>query len=137
MAFTLLNNFQLLDTVVLTGRRKVFVKDVNSPFSNAGVYSYVSFNIENASAQPINNNNNNNSNQLLLADGIREYEAYTIYTSTLMKSSEETTTELADQVQLNGIYGLNWFTVVKSKKHSMTSNGSQYEVTVVKYPNVT
>ena len=136
MAFTLLNNFQLLDTVVLTGRRKVFVKDVNSPFSNAGVYSYVSFNIENASAQPISNNNNN-SNQLLLADGIREYEAYTIYTSTLMKSSEETTTELADQVQLNGIYGLNWFTVVKSKKHSMTSNGSQYEVTVVKYPNVT
>ena len=132
MAFTLLNNFQLLDTVVLTGRRKVFVKDVNSPFSNAGVYSYVSFNIENASAQPISTNN-----QLLLADGIREYEAYTIYTSTLMKSSEETTTELADQVQLNGIYGLNWFTVVKSKKHSMTSNGSQYEVTVVKYPNVT
>ena len=132
MAFTLLNNFQLLDTAVLTGRRKVFVKDVNSPFSNAGVYSYVSFNIENASAQPISNNN-----QLLLADGIREYEAYTIYTSTLMKSSEETTTELADQVQLNGIYGLNWFTVVKSKKHSMTSSGSQYEVTVVKYPNVT
>lgn len=132
MAFTLLNNFQLLDTAVLTGRRKVFVKDVNSPFSNSGVYSYVSFNIENASAQPISNNN-----QLLLADGIREYEAYTIYTSTLMKSSEETTTELADQVQLNGIYGLNWFTVVKSKKHSMTSNGSQYEVTVVKYPNVT
>ncbi len=132
MAFTLLNNFQLLDTVVLTGRRKVFVKDVNSPFSNAGVYSYVSFNIENTSVQPISNNN-----QLLLADGIREYEAYTIYTSTLMKSSEETTTELADQVQLDGIYGLNWFTVVKSKKHSMTSNGSQYEVTVVKYPNVT
>ena len=132
MAFTLLNNFQLLDTAVLTGRRKVFVKDVNSPFSNSGVYNYVSFNIENASAQPISNNN-----QLLLADGIREYEAYTIYTSTLMKSSEETTTELADQVQLDGIYGLNWFTVVKSKKHSMTSNGSQYEVTVVKYPNVT
>ena len=42
-----------------------------------------------------------------------------------------------NKVQLNGIYGLNWFTVVKSKKHSMTSNGSQYEVTVVKYPNVT
>ena len=57
MAFTLLNNFQLLDTAVLTGRRKVFVKDINSPFSKAGVYSYVSFNIENDSEQPISNNN--------------------------------------------------------------------------------
>ena len=132
MAFTLLNNFQLLESGVLTGRRKVFVKDLSSPFSNAGSFNYQTFSIENASVQPISNNN-----QLLLADGIREYEAYTIYTSSLMKSSEETTTELADQVQLNGIYGLNWFTVVKSKKHSMTSNGSQYEVTVVKYPNVT
>lgn len=132
MAFTLLNNFQLLESGVLTGRRKVFVKDVSSPFSNAGSFSYQTFSIENASVQPISNNN-----QLLLADGIREYEAYTIYTSTLMKSSEETTTELADQVQLDGVYGLNWFTVVKSKKHSMTSSGSQYEITVVKYPNVT
>ena len=53
-----------------------------------------------------------------------------------MKSSEEATTELADQVQLDGLQGLDWFTVIKSRKHSMTSSGNQYEVIVVRYPNV-
>ena len=131
MAFTLLNTFTLLESASLTGRRKVFVKDVNSPFENSGTYQYTSFTITNSSVQPLSNNT-----QQLLPEGIREYEAYTIYTATPMKSSEEATTELADQVQLNGLQGLDWFTVIKSRKHSMTSSGNQYEVIVVRYPNV-
>ena len=130
MAFTLLNSFALLDSMVLQGQRKTFVQDPNSTFKNKGTYQYTPFSVENASVQPLTD-----KNQLLLAEGIREYEAYTIFTSTLLKSAEETTVELADQVLINGLFGESWFTVLRSKKYSITSNGSQFEVTVVKYPN--
>ena len=65
-----------------------------------------------------------------------EHEAYFVYTSTPLKSSEEATLELADQIQIDGVYGLDWFTVVRVKKHSITSNGSQYEAIVIKNPKV-
>ena len=80
MAFTLLNSFTLLDSMTLQGRRKTFVQDPNSTFKNKGTYQYTTFNIENASVQPLTD-----KNQLLLAEGIREYEAYTVFTSTLLK----------------------------------------------------
>ena len=129
MAFTLLNNFQLLESQTLTGQRKVFVAGTTSVFSNSGSYEYESFDVENASIQPVSKDS-----QILQTDGFREYEAYTVYTSTPLKSSEEQTTDLADQIQIDGVYGLEWFTVIRVKKHSITSSGSQYEALVIKYP---
>jgi len=130
MAFKLLNDFKLLDPVTLIGRRKTFVQDTGSVFSNAGTYAYESFTLENVSVQPASKDT-----QILQADGIREYEAYNVFTSTPLKSSEEETTDLADQVQIDGVYGLNWFTDVRVKKYTITSNGSQYQALVIKYPN--
>ena len=131
MAFELLNTFKFLDPVILTGRRKVFTASGTSVFSNSGSFSYEIFNVENASVQPVAKDT-----QILQADGIREYEEYFVYTSTPLKSSEEATLELADQIQIDGVYGLGWFTVVRVKKHSITSNGSQYEAIVIKNPKV-
>ena len=132
MPFTLLNSFTLLDSQVLSGRRKVFVKDTSTtnPFENKGSYSYQTFTIENCSVQPLTD-----KNQMLLTEGIREYEAYTIFTTTALRSAQEKSNDLADQVELDGLFGLSWFTVLRSKKYGMTSSGPQYEVTVVKYPN--
>ena len=90
MAFELLNTFKFLDPVILTGRRKVFTASGTSVFSNSGSFSYETFNVENASVQPIAKDT-----QILQADGIREYEAYFVYTSTPLKSSEEATLELS------------------------------------------
>ena len=131
MTFELLNTFKFLDPVILTGRRKVFTASGTSVFSNSGSFSYETFNVENVSVQPVAKDT-----QILQADGIREYEAYFVYTSTPLKSSEEATLELADQIQIDGVYGLDWFTVVRVKKHSITSNGSQYEAIVIKNPKV-
>ena len=130
MAFTLLNNFTLLDAENLQGRRKTFVKNPSSVFDNDGDYVYAPFTVENSSVQALSD-----KNQLLLEEGIREYEAYTVYTTTALKSAQEATTELADQIYINGLTGYNWYTVLKAKKHSITSGGSQYEATVIKYPN--
>ena len=99
MAFELLNTFKFLDPVILTGRRKVFTASGTSVFSNSGSFSYETFNVENASVQPVAKDT-----QILQADGIREYEAYFVYTSTPLKSSEEATLELADQIQIDGKY---------------------------------
>ena len=130
MGFTLLNNFTLLDSMSLSCRRKVFVKDTTSVFDNDGTYQYQPFNAENCSVQPLTERS-----QLLLDEGLREYESYTVYTTTALKSVKEASEDLADQVYINGQHGYSWFTVLKVKKHSVTSNGNQYEVVVVKYPN--
>ena len=132
MSFILWNSFSLLDKQSITARTKVFVKDPLSNFENVGTYQYTTFTVENASVQPTTD-----KNLLLLGEGIRDYESYTIYTTSVLKPSEETTNDLADQVQLDGLFGVGWFTVVKSKKYGVTSSGPQYEVIVVKYPNNT
>lgn len=131
MGFTLLNSFTLLDSMTLSCRRKVFVKDTNSVFDNVGTYSYQTFNAENCSVQPITERS-----QLLLEEGLREYESYTVYTTTPLTSVKEASEDLADQIYLDGQLGQSWFTVLKVKKHSVTSSGSQFEVVVVKYPTV-
>lgn len=130
MGFTLLNNFTLLDAANLQGRRKTFTSNPDSVFDNDGTYSYTTFDVENSSVQPLSDRN-----QLLLEEGIREYEAYTVYTTTPLKTVQEATQELADQIYIDGLAGYNWYTVLKARKYSITSGGSQFEATVIKYPN--
>lgn len=130
MGFTLLNDFTLLDAASLQGRRKTFTSDPSSVFDNDGTYSYTTFDVENSSVQPLSDRN-----QLLLEEGIREYEAYTVYTTTPLKTVQEATQELADQIYIDGLAGYNWYTVLKARKYSITSGGSQFEATVIKYPN--
>lgn len=88
--------------------------------------SFVDFTVENAGApQPVIG-----EDQIVLPEGFRNRNTFRIFTTTVMRSVEEFTSNEADQVYIAPF----WYTVVKSHPWSYGLQ-SHYEIYVAKNPD--
>lgn len=107
---------KLLPQVSLVARSRVAIKDPNSPFENSNnTITYTEKPINNCSVQPVTGKALKDLETQLGMDGMKNYEAYYIWTSTKLIVSVEGTNVLSDQVKLESVTGQElWFTALRA-----------------------
>lgn len=109
----LLDNFTLLDLKTYQGRSRVYVQDVDSPIANMGnSISYTEFDIEASSLQPISG-----KTLQALPQGYRSKAQYSFWTKTEIRSLEQGTDILSDQILIDG----KWYSIYSHQDWTRTS----------------
>ena len=114
--------------VDLVARRVLVTKNPSSIFENEGSESYETFTASNCTVQPASG-----QDLLVLDEGLRDRETYTIFTDTVLLGVQEGTNRKGDQVEYDGLTGTSWFSVVTSKKHNVGVI-PHFECLIVKEP---
>ena len=113
----------------LQGRRSTVVLDArNNPIDN----SLVSFDVENCTIQP-----SSGDELKTLEEGFRDAEAFTIFTSSVLRTAQRGTSQKADEIYLDAPFTAiaGWFTVVKSKPWANNVIAHFQVIAVRKNPN--
>ncbi|WNL63495.1 hypothetical protein [Citrobacter phage Tr1] len=109
----LLNEFTLLDLTTYQARRRTYVQDPDSPIANMGnTILYEDFVIESSSLQPISG-----KTLQALPDGYRSKAQYSFWTRTEVRSIEEGSDQLPDQILIDG----KWYSIYAHKDWTRTS----------------
>lgn len=116
MSYQLIGRNSLLPQVPLTARTRTAVKDINNPFENVNnTITYVERIINECSVQPVGDRAMKDMENQLGMDGMKNYEAYYLYTSDRLIVSVEGTNVLSDQVKLQSVTGQElWFTALRA-----------------------
>lgn len=116
--------------ITLQARQRNAVKDAGSRFENKKSSVTVTlFDLEYCTVQPTKGDD-----LLVLDEGLRGKEIYTLRTNTPITTAVEGTDRLADQVEYDGVNGLSWFTIIKVREWSVGVI-PHYEALIVKEPN--
>lgn len=115
-----------------SARQRTLVADNTSVFSNKTTsITYTPFSVINCTIQPASG-----SDLKTLDEGFRNKEVYILRTETAVIAVDEGSPRLSDQIQFNGVSGLDWFDVIKVKNWSVGVI-PHYEVIIVRQPNQT
>lgn len=133
--YKLIGKNRLIPRKTFKGRHRVYSKTVGSPFANEGLeLEYEEFDVLECVVQPLTGRAAKDYSSQINPEGDRQYEAFTVYSSTKLYSPDEGTYAMADQIQLPDIRGdLKWFTVLKCDSY-VTSGGGRYRFFVVEEP---
>ncbi|EFE8349810.1 hypothetical protein O8H85_002903 [Escherichia coli O157] len=133
--YKLIGKNRLIPRKTFKGRHRVYNKTVGGPFVNEGLeLEYEEFDVLECVVQPLTGRAAKDYSSQINPEGDRQYEAFTVYSSTKLYSPDEGTYAMADQIQLPDIRGdLKWFTVLKCDAY-VTSGGGRYRFFVVEEP---
>lgn len=133
--YKLIGKNRLIPRKTFKGRHRVYNKTVGGPFANEGLeFEYEEFDVLECVVQPLTGRAAKDCSSQINPEGDRQYEAFTVYSSTKLYSPDEGTYAMADQIQLPDIRGdLKWFTVLKCDAY-VTSGGGRYRFFVVEEP---
>ncbi|WP_105492282.1 phage head completion protein [Escherichia coli] len=133
--YRLIGKNRLIPRKTMKGRHRVYKRVGGSPFENEGLeLTFEEFDVLECVVQPLTGRAAKDYSSQINPEGDRQYEAYTVYSSTPLMNPHEGTYELADQIQLPDIHGhLRWFTLLKCDKYT-TSGVSRYRSYVVEEP---
>lgn len=133
--YKLIGKNRLIPRKTFKGRHRVYNKTVGGPFANGGLeLEYEEFDVLDCVVQPLTGRAAKDYSSQINPEGDRQYEAFTVYSSTKLYSPDEGTYAMADQIQLPDIRGdLKWFTVLKCDAY-VTSGGGRYRFFVVEEP---
>jgi hypothetical protein len=133
--YKLIGKNRLIPRKTFKGRHRVYNKTVGGPFANEGLeLEYEEFDVLECVVQPLTGRAAKDYSSQINPEGDRQYEAFTVYSSTKLYSPDEGTYAMADQIQLPDIRGdLKWFTVLKCDAY-VTSGGGRYRFFVVEEP---
>lgn len=123
VGYKLIGRNRLIPRPTYPGRKRQYVKvDIDDPFENGGLaFEYTLFQVLECSVQPMTGKAARDYTTQLMPEGAKEYDAYTVYSSTRLVGAEEGSTSLADQIQLPDSRGdLTWFTVLKCDSYPST-----------------
>jgi hypothetical protein len=121
------------------GRHRSFEKvDQDDPFENGGLTMiYEPFVAQECVVQPMRGKAARDQNNQLVQEGEKDYDSYTVYTSTWLKRADEATNKLADQLLLKNSRGeMVWFTVMKVDVF-VTSGVSRFRCYLIAVPEGT
>lgn len=133
--YKLIGKNRLIPRKTFKGRHRVYNKTVGGPFANERLeLEYEEFDVLECVVQPLTGRAAKDYSSQINPEGDRQYEAFTVYSSTRLYSPDEGTYAMADQIQLPDIRGdLKWFTVLKCDAY-VTSGGGRYRFFVVEEP---
>lgn len=134
--YKLIGKNKLIPRKTFQGRHRQFSKsDPSSPFENKEVeVVYTDFEVLECVVQPIEGKANKDLTDQLTSEGGREYDSYTVYSSTPLLGLVEGTSILSDQILLpDSRGGMSWFTVLKTDPYP-TSGVARYRAYVVAVP---
>lgn len=137
--YRLMGRNQLIPWSTEQGRHRSFQKeDADNPFENGGVdVVFEPFEAIECVVQPMRGKAARDQNNQLVEEGEKDYDSYTVYTSTLLLRAEEATNNLADQLLLKNSRGqMEWFTVMKVDIFS-TSGIERYRCYLIAVPDGT
>lgn len=134
--YKLIGKNRLIPRKTFQGRHRQFSKPgPDSPFENKDIeVVHTSFDVLDCVVQPIAGKASKDLSDQLTSEGGREYDSYTVYSSTPLMGLVEGTSLLSDQILLPDTRGgMSWFTVIKTDPHP-TSGVSRYKAYVVAVP---
>ena len=134
--YRLIGRNKLIPRKTFIGRHRTFSQpDPDNPFENQEIaIQYEEFDVLECVVQPLTGRAAKDYSSQINPEGDRQYEAFTVYSSTKLYSPDEGTYAMADQIQLPDIRGdLKWFTVLKCDAY-VTSGGGRYRFFVVEEP---
>lgn len=133
--YKLIGKNRLIPRKTFKGRHRVYNKTGGGPFANEVLeLEYEEFDVLECVVQPLTGRAAKDYSSQINPEGDRQYEAFTVYSSTKLYSPDEGTYAMADQIQLPDIRGdLKWFTVLKCDAY-VTSGGGRYRFFVVEEP---
>lgn len=137
--YRLMGRNQLIPWSTQQGRHREYQKvDNDNPFENGGVnVVYTPFDAIECVVQPMRGKAARDQNNQLVQEGEKDYDSYTVYTSTLLLRAEEATNNLADQLLLKNTRGeMVWFTVMKTDIFS-TSGIDRFRCYLIAVPEGT
>jgi len=114
--YVLIGKNRLIPRVTCQGRHRAWSKtDPTDIFVNGSrTVAFEDFDALECVVQPMRGKAARDQNNQLAEEGERDYDSYTVYTSTRLLSAREGTDKLSDQLLLTDSYGeLTWFTVMK------------------------
>lgn len=116
VGYKLIGKNKLIPRVTIEGRHREWAKvDPTNPYVNGGVeIVYTDFDAVDCVIQPMRGKAARDQTNKLMEEGSRDYDSYTVYTSTLIFSAREGHPEMADQLLLKDSRGeMTWFTAMK------------------------
>lgn len=115
-SYKLIGRNRLIPRVTCVGRHREWQKtDPTNPFVNGSmIVLYEPFEAIECVIQPMRGKAARDQNNQLFEDGEKDYDSYTVYSTTRLLTAKEGTMDLADQLELPDSRGGNtWFTVMK------------------------
>lgn len=137
--YRLIGRNRLIPRPTYQGRHRVISKtNPDSPFINVGTSTtYELFDVLECVVQPMTGKAARDYTAQLMQEGGKQYDSFTVYSTTPLRGPEEGSDELADQIQLPNSRGkLTWFTVIKSDVYS-SSGVQRFRAFVVSVPEGT
>ena len=137
--YRLIGNNTLIPRIPCEARHREWVKvDQDDPFENGGlVVNTTLFTAEKCVVQPMRGKAARDQNGQLVEEGEKNYDSYTVYTSTRLLTAREGTSDLADQVLLMDSRGnMTWFTVMKCDAFP-SSGVARFRVYLIAIPEFT
>ncbi|EFM7019275.1 hypothetical protein BAU67_001842 [Escherichia coli] len=134
--YRLIGKNRLIPRKTMKGRHRFYRRVGESPFENEGLeLCFEEFDVLECVVQPLTGRAAKDYSTQINPEGDREYEAYTVYSSTPLFNPDEGTYDMADQIQLPSIRGkLKWFTLLKCDQYT-TSGVSRFRSYVVEEPD--
>ena len=139
VGYKLIGNNKLIPRLTFQGRRRSYIKtDLTNPFENQGTeLVYTPFDVEECVVQPMSGRAVKDYTAQLMSEGGKEYDAFTVYSTTQMHGLKEGTLQMCDQVFLPDSRGeMAWFTVIKCDPYP-SSGVTRYRSFVVTVPEGT
>ena len=132
--YRLIGRNRLIPRPTFKGRHREYVKDPNSIFENSGDLQYIEFDVLECVVQPLSGRAAKDYTAKLMQEGGKQYDSFTVYSSTPLRGPREGSTQMADQIFLKDSTGdERWFTVIKSDIYQSTGV-SRYRAFVVSTP---
>lgn len=133
--YKLIGKNRLIPRPTYQGRHRNFEATEESVYENVGVeLQYSQFDVEDCVVQPMTGRAARDYTSQLMIEGGKQYDAFTVYSSTPLKGPIEGTLTLADQILLPSSTGeMVWFTVIKSDPYP-SSGVSRFRAFVVSVP---
>lgn len=137
--YRLIGRNKLIPRPTFLGRHREFQKvDPDSPYENQGVdIIYEEFDVLECVVQPLTGKAARDYTSQLVAEGGRQYDSFTVYSSNILRGPIEGSNDLADQILLMNSRGeMVWFTVIKSDIYQ-TTGVARFRAYVVAVPEGT
>lgn len=139
VGYKLIGRNKLIPRPTYPGRHREYRKvDTTTPFENSGTeLVYTSFDVLECVVQPMSGRAARDYTNQLMLEGGKEYDSFTVYSTTPLLGLREGTTTLSDQIYLPDSRGeMKWFTVIKSDPYP-SSGVMRFRAFVVAVPEGT
>lgn len=137
--YRLIGNNKLIPRVTVEGRHRSWAKtDPDNPFENGSMeVTTTPFQAIECVVQPMRGKAARDQTNQLVEEGEKDYDSYTVYTTTRLLRAREGHNELADQLMLIDSRGeMTWFTVMKVDPYP-SSGVQRFRVYLIAIPEGT